>query len=98
MYRFLRPSLIIGTSIACATTSLAWLAPAAQATRAATVSAPVRSALSVGAAAPTVTGPTSPTGASDVVDLGAAGWRVQSSATATQSGAQISAPSFDARS
>src|SRR5580698_9914547 len=34
------------------------------------------------------------TGASDIADLGATGWAVQSSATATQSGAQISAPGF----
>jgi exo-1,4-beta-D-glucosaminidase len=38
------------------------------------------------------------TGASDVTDLGAGGWQVASSATATQPGAQISAPSFDAHS
>ena len=36
------------------------------------------------------------TGASDITDLGARGWQVQSSAVATQSGAQISAPGFDA--
>jgi exo-1,4-beta-D-glucosaminidase len=36
------------------------------------------------------------TGAGDITDLGARGWQVQSSAVATQSGAQISAPGFDA--
>ena len=41
---------------------------------------------------------TVPTGASDITDLGAGGWQVQSSAVATQSGAQISAPGFDAGS
>jgi exo-1,4-beta-D-glucosaminidase len=41
-------------------------------------------------------GPASATGASDVSDLGSGGWRVQSSAVATQTGAQISAPGFDA--
>jgi exo-1,4-beta-D-glucosaminidase len=35
-----------------------------------------------------------PTGSSAVVNLGGAGWKVLSSATATQSGAQISAPGF----
>jgi len=40
----------------------------------------------------------SDTGASDLVNLGAAGWRVASSATATQSGAAISEPGFNARS
>src|SRR5262245_49495352 len=35
------------------------------------------------------------TGASDITNLGAGGWKVQSSATATQSGAQISTPGFN---
>src|SRR6185437_4052400 len=35
------------------------------------------------------------TGASDITNLGASGWKVQSSATATQSGAQISTPGFN---
>ncbi len=34
------------------------------------------------------------TGASDVSNLGSGGWKVQSSATATQTGAQISTPGF----
>jgi exo-1,4-beta-D-glucosaminidase len=34
------------------------------------------------------------TGASDISNLGSAGWKVQSSATATQTGAQISTPGF----
>jgi exo-1,4-beta-D-glucosaminidase len=40
----------------------------------------------------------SDTGASDLVNLGAGGWRVASSATATQSGAAISEPGFSTRS
>ena len=35
------------------------------------------------------------TGASDITNLGAGGWTVQSSATATQTGAQISTPGFN---
>jgi exo-1,4-beta-D-glucosaminidase len=35
------------------------------------------------------------TGASDISDLGSNGWEVQSSAVATQSGAQISTPGFN---
>jgi exo-1,4-beta-D-glucosaminidase len=35
------------------------------------------------------------TGASDIINLGGNGWKAQSSATATQSGAQISTPGFD---
>ena len=37
----------------------------------------------------------SDTGASDVSDLGSSGWSVQSSAVATQTGAQISTPGFN---
>ncbi len=37
----------------------------------------------------------SDTGASDLANLGASGWSVQSSATATQTGAQISTPGFN---
>ena len=44
----------------------------------------------------TATATTTTTGASDVTDLGASGWTVQSSAVATQTGAQISTPGFDA--
>ncbi|MDR2984439.1 MAG: beta galactosidase jelly roll domain-containing protein, partial [Nocardiopsaceae bacterium] len=40
----------------------------------------------------------SDTGASDITNLGGSGWKVQSSATATQSGAQISTPGFDTSS
>jgi exo-1,4-beta-D-glucosaminidase len=40
----------------------------------------------------------SDTGASDITNLGGSGWKVQSSATAPQSGAQISTPGFDASS
>src|SRR5262245_57983350 len=39
--------------------------------------------------------PPSGTGASDVSNLGASGWAVQSSAVATQTGAQISTPGFN---
>ena len=91
MNRFLRTPLILCASIACAATSVVWLAPGGAATQAATV-AVMRNAASKPLPAP------GGTGASDVTDLGASGWRVASSATATQTGAQISAPSFDARS
>src|SRR6201999_1098563 len=39
---------------------------------------------------------TADTGASNLVNLGGAGWRVASSASAGQSGAMISAPGYDA--
>src|SRR5262249_15593443 len=96
--RIFRPPLAIGASIACAAASLVWLAPGAQAIPEAGASSALRYAASVGAGAPAVTGQPTPAGASDIADLGAHGWGVASSATATQSGAQISAPSFDASS
>src|SRR5215469_12365883 len=48
-------------------------------------------------AGPILSSPANP-GNSDVTDLGAAGWTVQSSAVATQSGAQISTPGFNTSS
>ena len=74
-------------------TGLVWLASSAQA-------APLTPASPAGGAAPLATAgihPASPasTGASDVSNLGSAGWKVQSSAVATQTGAQISTPGFD---
>jgi len=96
--RVFRPSLAMGASLACVATSLVWLAPGVPATRAAGASPAVRYSASIGASGPTVAGQATPTGASDVADLGAGGWRVASSATATAPGSQISAPSFDASS
>ena len=92
MNRFHRTPLALCASIACAATSLVWLAPGAPATQAATVASAVRSAAPK--ALPALAG----TGASDVTDLGAGGWQVASSATATAPGALISAPSFNAGS
>src|SRR4051812_18880062 len=45
-------------------------------------------------AAGSVSGSAAPTGSSAVVNLGTAGWKVLTSATATQDGAQISTPGF----
>jgi exo-1,4-beta-D-glucosaminidase len=50
------------------------------------------------AARPASAGRISSPGASNVVNLGAGGWKVQSSSTATQSGAQISTPGFSTTS
>jgi exo-1,4-beta-D-glucosaminidase len=94
--RFLRPPVTLTASIACVATSLVWLAPGAHAAPGVTAWRAVRSAASQ--AARSGTSATTGTGASDVTDLGASGWRVASSATATQSGALISAPSFNAGS
>jgi exo-1,4-beta-D-glucosaminidase len=78
---------------AVSATTLVWLAASAQA-----ASSPRASA--TGIAAPVTTtaihpSSTADTGASDISDLGAAGWEVQSSAVATQTGAQISTPGFN---
>jgi len=78
---------------AVAATTLLWLASSAQAAPQSAVSPastpPVRT-VGINLSSP------SDTGASDVSNVGSAGWRVQSSATATQTGAQISTPGFDA--
>ncbi|MGN6173556.1 MAG: hypothetical protein ACTHPS_11480, partial [Streptosporangiaceae bacterium] len=77
---------------AVSATTLVWLASSAQA-------APLTPASPAGGAEPLATAgihaasPAS-TGASDVSNLGSAGWKVQSSAVATQTGAQISTPGF----
>jgi exo-1,4-beta-D-glucosaminidase len=79
--------------VATSATTLAWLASSAQgmltaATSAGTGPAHVRTVGST-------LGSPSGTGASDVSNLGSGGWEVQSSAVATQTGAQISAPGFN---
>src|SRR5262245_41450081 len=59
--------------------------------------AQLRTAAGARAASPALASP-SDTGASDISNLGTGGWKVQSSATATQSGAQISTPGFNTSS
>src|SRR5215467_6791942 len=73
-------STLLGLASAAQASSLTAASPAA--------GAPARTA-AVAAASP------SDTGASDVSNLGANGWTVQSSAVATQGGAQISTPGFN---
>ena len=73
--------------------TLVWLATDTQA-------APSAAASARSIAAPVTTAAIHPsssadTGASDISDLGAGGWQVQSSAVATQTGAQISTPGFN---
>ncbi|MDR0344826.1 MAG: hypothetical protein LBI49_17275, partial [Nocardiopsaceae bacterium] len=74
---------------------LAWLGSSAPAAPPAGPPAalPAGGAVSLAAAAAPARSPAD-TGASDIANLGASGWQVQSSATATQGGAQISAPGF----
>jgi exo-1,4-beta-D-glucosaminidase len=76
-------------AVAVSVTTLAWLVPGAAA---------AAGAASPGAALPhnaALLSAPSNTGASDVSNLGSGGWAVQSSAVATQSGAQISTPGFN---
>src|SRR5713101_4512292 len=74
-------------------TTVVWLASSAQATPLAASSA-ASSAAQVVAAGISLSSP-SDTGASDISNLGSGSWKVQSSATATQTGAQISTPGFN---
>jgi exo-1,4-beta-D-glucosaminidase len=88
MKRTTRPRSVLWAA-AVSVTTLAWLVPGAAA---------AVSASSPGAASrhnPVLLSSPSDTGASDVSNLGGGGWKVQSSAAATQSGAQISAPGFN---
>src|SRR6266700_579643 len=79
---------VIWTAAALAVASLA-AASSAQAAR-------VRPARPAGVAASALPAASSAaTGATDISNLGAVGWKVLSSATATQSGAQISTPGFN---
>jgi exo-1,4-beta-D-glucosaminidase len=76
--------------------TLVWLASSAQA-------APLAAASVTGPAVPAARAAVHPsssadTGASDISNIGTAGWTVQSSAVATQTGAQISTPGFNTSS
>jgi exo-1,4-beta-D-glucosaminidase len=59
---------------------------------------PAHPGSAAGVAAGPALGSPSDTGASNISNLGTGGWKVQSSATATQSGAQISTPGFNTSS
>src|SRR5215469_8887392 len=88
MKRTTRPRSVLWAA-AVSVTTLAWLVPGAAA--AAGASGP-------GAASPpnaSLLSSPSGTGASDISNLGSSGWAVQSSAVATQTGAQISTPGFN---
>jgi len=88
MKRTTRPRSVLWAA-AVSVTTLAWLVPGAAA--AAGVSSP-GAALRDHALLPNSQ---SDTGASDISNLGSGGWEVQSSAVATQPGAQISTPGFN---
>ena len=88
------PGVIVFLAIA-----LFWLASSVQAAPLSTPSAarsPVGAAhrAAPGAVAGVNLSSPADTGASDITNLGSAGWEIQSSSVATQSGAQISTPGF----
>jgi exo-1,4-beta-D-glucosaminidase len=96
MTRLVRPFLAAIAVVALAAGTHAFSPGTAQASSDRTLSSPAgashTNALSASARA-ILNAPADP-GGSDLTDLGAGGWEVQSSAVATQSGAQISTPGF----
>src|SRR5215470_18009393 len=98
MRRILRARSVPWAAAAIAATTLAWLVPSASANASAhtrpAAPSPGQAAAPAHHAATSLNAP-SGTGASDISNLGANGWTVQSSAVATQTGAQISTPGFN---
>src|SRR5215467_4318096 len=88
-----RPRAARWAAAVVSVTTLAWLVSTAQGAPAGATSG-VQRPVPARAAAVGLSSP-SDTGASDVSNLGASGWAVQSSAVATQTGAQISTPGFN---
>ena len=89
MSRTIRPRIVRLAAAALLATALAWSLSSAQAVTAATTTRAQPAAPAAGLSSPAATG------ASDVSNLGTGGWEVQSSAVATQTGAQISTPGFN---
>src|SRR5262245_16665446 len=90
MRRTTRVHSVLWAAAAVSVTTLAWLVPGAStAAGASGRGSGVTQAATLGLNSP------SDTGASNISNLGISGWAVQSSAVATQSGAQISTPRFN---
>src|SRR5215468_9105217 len=90
MRRTTRVHSVLWAAAAVSVTTLAWLVPGAStAAGASGRGSGLTQAATLGLNSP------SATGASDISNLGANGWAVQSSAVATQGGAQISTPGFN---
>src|SRR5215472_3398458 len=98
MRRILRARSVPWAAAAIAATTLAWLVPSASANASAhtrpAAPSPGRAAAASAHHATSLNAPAG-TGASDISNLGNSGWTVQSSAVATQTGAQISTPGFN---
>ena len=84
-------------AVVVSVTTLAWLVSSAQGGPASATAGGSASGQRPAPARTAALGLSSPadTGASDITNLGSAGWEVQSSAVATQTGAQISTPGFN---
>src|SRR5579863_3008351 len=96
MRRIMRARSIPWAAAAAAVTTLAWLVPSASATASAhTRPAPQHHARAAAPAHLAAVNAPADTGASDISNFGTSGWTVQSSAIATQTGAQISTPGFN---
>jgi exo-1,4-beta-D-glucosaminidase len=93
MRRTFRPRSARWAAVAVSVTALAWLVSSAQGAPAAATPHSHRPA-PAHTAHRSLSSP-SDTGASDITNLGTGGWKVQSSAVATQTGAQISTPGFN---
>src|SRR5215469_10373799 len=94
MRRNLHPRSARWAAAIVSAVTVAWLLSTSQPGTAAETHVPGGLAAAVHAAAGSPTAPLD-TGASDMSNLGSNGWAVQSSAVATQSGAQISTPGFN---
>jgi exo-1,4-beta-D-glucosaminidase len=97
MRRILRARSVPWAAAVVTATTLAWLVPSAPATASAHTRPAARPHARAAARARVAAQASSPagTGASDISNLGTSGWEVQSSAKATQTGAQISTPGFN---
>jgi exo-1,4-beta-D-glucosaminidase len=98
--RSARSAAVVPAVIVIPALVLVWLASSVQAAPLAAASAArgpagaARGALPAAGVRASLSSPAG-TGASDISNLGSGGWAVQSSAVATQTGAQISTPGFD---
>jgi len=89
MSRAMRLTVVSWATVSVSAAALLCVASTTQAVPSLAASSGVAGTISASVRSP------SDTGASDVTNLGSGGWAVQSSAIATQTGAQISTPGFD---
>src|SRR5260370_15993341 len=97
MTRLIRPilSVIAAAALAAGTQAISFDTAQARTSRALSAPSTASHRSGLSAAARAVLTATAAPGGSDIAKLGASGWEVQSSAVATQTGAQISTPGFN---